>query len=113
MAALELHLEPSQISYAKGEFKSGETQRTLKLGDLAKKKPLNIVAEGKFGSTFPNGCHIAEVEVDETYIGQDRPRESGHRGGHHKRKVVSFIDRNTGRAKSVVVETVSSRPLIT
>ncbi|MGZ5090117.1 MAG: xanthine dehydrogenase family protein molybdopterin-binding subunit [Burkholderiales bacterium] len=64
LAALELHLEPSQISYAKGEFKSGETQRTLKLGDLAKKKPLNVIAEGKFGSTYPNGCHIAEVEVD-------------------------------------------------
>ena len=22
------------------------------------------MAEGKFGSTFPNGCHIAEVEID-------------------------------------------------
>jgi carbon-monoxide dehydrogenase large subunit len=64
LAALALHLEPSQISYAKGEFTSAETQRTLKLGDLAKAKPLSVIAEGKFGSTFPNGCHIAEVEID-------------------------------------------------
>jgi carbon-monoxide dehydrogenase large subunit len=27
-------------------------------------KPLNVIAEGKFGSTYPNGCHVVEVEVD-------------------------------------------------
>ncbi|MDB5863060.1 MAG: carbon monoxide dehydrogenase, partial [Betaproteobacteria bacterium] len=64
LAALEMHLEPSQISYGHGEFKSNESGRSIKLADLAKKKPLSILAEGKFGSTFPNGCHIAEVEVD-------------------------------------------------
>jgi len=36
----------------------------LKLGEIAKSKPVSITAEGKFGSTFPNGCHIAEVEID-------------------------------------------------
>ncbi len=64
LAALEMKLEPSQINYAKGEFRSAESSRALKLADLAKAKPLKVVAEGKFGSTFPNGCHIAEVEVD-------------------------------------------------
>ena len=52
------------------------------------------------------------VEVDETYIGQDKPRQSGHRGGHHKRKVLSLVDRTTGRAKSVVVETVAAKYLV-
>ncbi len=64
LAALELNLEPSQITYAHGEFRSAESRRSVKLGDLAKAKPLMLTAEGKFGSTFPNGCHIAEVEVD-------------------------------------------------
>ena len=64
LAALELKLEPSQISYAKGEFSSGQSPRTVKLSELAKAKTLSVVAEGKFGSTYPNGCHIAEVEVD-------------------------------------------------
>ena len=64
LAALELKLEPSQIIYANGEFRSGESPRAVKLADLAKTKTLHVVAEGKFGSTFPNGCHIAEVEVD-------------------------------------------------
>jgi carbon-monoxide dehydrogenase large subunit len=64
LAALEMKLEPSQINYANGEFRSAESKRTVTLADLAKTKPVKVVAEGKFGSTFPNGCHIAEVEVD-------------------------------------------------
>ncbi len=64
LAALDMKLEPSQISYAKGEFRSAESKRMVTLADLAKAKPVKVVAEGKFGSTFPNGCHIAEVEVD-------------------------------------------------
>jgi carbon-monoxide dehydrogenase large subunit len=63
-AALELAVEPSQVEYAQGVFSSRESKRTLKLGDIAKSKPVAVVAEGKFGSTFPNGCHIAEVEID-------------------------------------------------
>ncbi len=64
LAALELKLEPSQVQYAKGEFKSSESKRTLKLGELAKTKTISIMADGQFGSTFPNGCHITEVEID-------------------------------------------------
>ena len=41
-----------------------ESERIVKLADLAKTKPLSVMADGKFGSTYPNGCHIAEVEVD-------------------------------------------------
>ena len=64
LAALELAVEPSQVEYAQGVFRSTESKRTLKLGDIARAKPVSVVAEGKFGSTFPNGCHIAEVEID-------------------------------------------------
>ena len=64
LAALELKLEPSQVAYAHGQFSSPESGRALGFGDLAKEKTLSVRAEGKFGSTFPNGCHIAEVEID-------------------------------------------------
>ncbi len=64
LAALELAVEPSQVEYAHGAFRSKEARRSIKLGDLARSKPVSVVAEGKFGSTFPNGCHIAEVEID-------------------------------------------------
>ncbi|HKU70989.1 MAG TPA: molybdopterin cofactor-binding domain-containing protein, partial [Burkholderiales bacterium] len=63
-AALALGVEPSQVDYAKGVFRSKESKRQLKLGDLAKSKPVSVAAEGKFGSTYPNGCHVAEVEID-------------------------------------------------
>jgi carbon-monoxide dehydrogenase large subunit len=64
LAAEELGVEPSQVTYAKGEFQSKESSKKVTLGDLAAKKPLGVTGEGKFGSTFPNGCHIAEVEID-------------------------------------------------
>jgi carbon-monoxide dehydrogenase large subunit len=64
LAALELHVEPSQVGYASGEFSSNASERKVKLADLAKANTLSVMAGGKFGSTYPNGCHIAEVEVD-------------------------------------------------
>jgi len=64
LAALDLGVEPSQVAYAGGVFHSRESKRKVRLGDIAKSGPVSIMAEGKFGSTFPNGCHIAEVEID-------------------------------------------------
>ncbi len=64
LAALELNLEPSQVTYAKGEFRSRESTRSVTLADLAKEKTLSFIVTGKFPSTFPNGCHVVEVEVD-------------------------------------------------
>ena len=63
LAAEEMGLEPSQVTYAGGEFK-GPDGKTMTLADLAKKRPLAAKGEGTFGSTFPNGCHVAEVEID-------------------------------------------------
>ena len=64
LAALAMQVEPSQVSYAKGVFKSDVVNSSVKLADLAKTKTLSFMASGRFESTYPNGCHIAEVEVD-------------------------------------------------
>ena len=64
LAALQLSVEPSQVEYSKGVYRTRESKKTVKLGDLARSQPVTVAAEGKFGSTFPNGCHIAEVEID-------------------------------------------------
>ncbi len=64
LAALELHVEPSQVDYGHGEFRTNASDGVVKLEELAKGKTLSFMADGKFGSTYPNGCHIAEVEVD-------------------------------------------------
>ena len=57
-------VEPSQVNYAKGVFTSKESKKSVKLGDLAKDKPFAVIAGAAFGSTYPNGCHIVEVEID-------------------------------------------------
>jgi len=64
LVAEEYGLEPSQIDFAHGRFGARGEQRGITLAELAAKKPLKVRAEGTFGSTFPNGCHIAEVEID-------------------------------------------------
>ncbi|MCC7486586.1 MAG: xanthine dehydrogenase family protein [Burkholderiales bacterium] len=63
-AAQKLGVEPSQVEYARGEFRSKESKKTVTLFGLAQGEPLSALAEATVGSTFPNGCHIAEVEVD-------------------------------------------------
>jgi len=64
LAAEELGLEPSQVTYGGGEFKGPEPGMRLTLAQLAARRPLSAKGEGTFASTFPNGCHIAEVEID-------------------------------------------------
>jgi aerobic carbon-monoxide dehydrogenase large subunit len=70
LAAVELGVEPSQVDYAKGVFSARESAKHVSFGDLAKKhgqdkeKVLRVLGEGSVGSTFPNGCHVAEVEID-------------------------------------------------
>ncbi len=63
-AAESMEVEPSQVDYAKGVYQVRGEKRKISLFGLAKKKPINVTGEGSFGSTFPNGCHITEVEID-------------------------------------------------
>lgn len=55
------------------------------------------------------------VEVDETFIGHDKtikPKgEKKGRGFHHKNKVLSLVDRNSGKARSIVVNDVKASTL--
>ncbi|MBM3344100.1 MAG: xanthine dehydrogenase family protein molybdopterin-binding subunit [Betaproteobacteria bacterium] len=64
LAAEDLGVEPSQVNYCKGEFSSPHSKKKITLAQLASSKKLAVTGEGTFTSTYPNGCHIAEVEVD-------------------------------------------------
>jgi carbon-monoxide dehydrogenase large subunit len=68
VAAVELGVEPSQVQYTHGTFSARESPRQLVWMDIVrlqpKRKTFNVIGEGVVGSTFPNGCHIAEVEID-------------------------------------------------
>jgi len=56
------------VEYERGKFEAGS--KSIGFFELAKKlatsspHPMDCFAEGAFGATFPNGCHIAEVEID-------------------------------------------------
>lgn len=70
LAAQAFELEPSQVEYSLGQYRSRDGENAISLEQLARKlrdrepHPMDIVAEAKFGPTFPNGCHVAEVEID-------------------------------------------------
>jgi len=73
-----LEAAASDIAFEQGNFVIVGTDRSVSIMDLAQKlrnganlpdnapKSLDIdhVSDGPSASTFPNGCHIAEVEVD-------------------------------------------------
>jgi transposase-like protein len=68
------------------------------------------------GALAPFGENGGFVEVDETYIGRDqtiKPKgEKRGRGFHHKNKVLSLVDRNSGQARSFVVDDVKASTLV-
>jgi aerobic carbon-monoxide dehydrogenase large subunit len=67
-AATALAMPADRLRYARGRFQAG--RRSLGFLELARRlagagpHPLDMIAEGTFGATYPNGCHIAEVEID-------------------------------------------------
>jgi transposase-like protein len=63
-------------------------------------------------SGFVFGSLGGAVEVDETYIGID-PNKTRPRGGfRHKQKVLSLIDRDQGRSRSMVVDNVTAKTIV-
>jgi transposase-like protein len=68
------------------------------------------------GDLTPFGSDGGIVEVDETFIGHDRTiKPEGvkkGRGFAHKHKILSLIDRNTGRQRSMVVDSLKAADLL-
>ena len=67
LAAEVLEAAAVDIEFANGRFVVAGTDRGVALTDLARKKPgaldVSHVTE-VIPSAFPNGCHVAEVEID-------------------------------------------------
>ncbi len=62
------------------------------------------------------GIGGGSVEVDETFIGNDRTKKphgvKKGRGYEHKNKVLSLVDRSTGQARSLVVDDLKAATLV-
>ena len=65
-AAERLHIKPEALVYADGRFAAPGTNLAIGLDQLAGdgQPPLFADIRIEAESTFPNGCHIAEVEID-------------------------------------------------
>ena len=67
------------------------------------------------GDLSPFGAGGGAVEVDETFIGHDKsikPRgQKKGRGYAHKHKVLALVDRETGKARSMVVDNLKASTL--
>jgi transposase-like protein len=61
------------------------------------------------GALTPFGTGGGDVEVDETFIGREPLEPLQHGSPAHKMKVLSLIDRDTGRARSIVMDHLNSK----
>lgn len=59
----------------------------------------------------PFGAGGGFVESDETFIGIEPGEPKAKAGGNHKMKVLSLIDRTTGRARSTVLDFISAKAI--
>ncbi|MEZ5818641.1 MAG: xanthine dehydrogenase family protein molybdopterin-binding subunit [Hyphomicrobiaceae bacterium] len=71
IAAEMLEARPEEIGFADGRFPLSGTNRSVTLAEVAararEKSPTGLVEMAEFVPptvTFPNGCHLCEVEVD-------------------------------------------------
>ncbi|TMH79245.1 MAG: xanthine dehydrogenase family protein molybdopterin-binding subunit, partial [Betaproteobacteria bacterium] len=69
LASKELEAAAADIEFREGSYRIKGTDRAVALLALAQKyagtpNALDVKTEGKFGVTFPNGCHVAEVEIE-------------------------------------------------
>jgi len=98
ISAHQLH-RTLEITYKSAWFLAHRIREAMRSGDL---------------TPFGSGGGI--VEVDETFIGVDRtikPKgEKKGRGYAHKHKVLSLIDRDTGRQRSMVVDSLKAAELL-
>jgi len=62
------------------------------------------------GSLTPFGQGGGAVEADETFIGRE-PGEPITRGGNHKLKVMSLVDRDSGRKRSFVLDFINVKAI--
>jgi transposase-like protein len=83
-----------EITYKTAWFLTHRIREAMRSGDLA-----------------PFGGNGTVVEVDETFIGRLKGAPV-KRAFHHKMKVLALVDRETGRARTMVVDNVNTATLL-
>jgi len=98
MSSHQLH-RTLGVTYKTAWFMSHRIREAMRVGSLS----------------IPFGSNGGAVEVDETFIGSDSEKPKRRGGGSNKNKVLSLIDRKTGQARSMVVDSLlwaNLRPIL-
>lgn len=94
------------IASSKKGFSSNQLHRTLGVTLKTAWFMSHRIREAmRSGDLSPFGADGGAVEVDETYIGRE-PGKPVKRAFHHKMKVLTLVDRESGRARSMVVDNI-------
>jgi len=64
LAAEKLEAAAVDVEFTEGHYRIKGTDRKISLQKLAAGGGLDLQYQNKFGACFPNGCHVAEVEID-------------------------------------------------
>jgi carbon-monoxide dehydrogenase large subunit len=64
LAAEKLEAAAADLEFVAGRYRIKGTDRSIAIQALAGGGALDIAYQNKFGACFPNGCHIAEVELE-------------------------------------------------
>ncbi len=105
------------IASSKKGISSNQLHRTLgitlKSAWFMSHRVREAMKEGGFALFGAGG---GTVEVDETFIGNDRTKKpkgvKKGRGYEHKNKILSLVDRTTGRSQSIVVDNLKAATLV-
>lgn len=93
ISAHQLH-RVLEITYKSAWFLAHRIREAMRSGDLA-----------------PFGSGGGIVEVDETFIGRIKGAPK-RRAFHHKMKVLALVDRDTGKARTMVVDKTNAKTLV-
>ncbi len=100
------------ISASKKGISSNQLHRTLGITLKSAWFMSHRIREAmKDGGLDTFGSGGGTVEIDETFIGVTKEKGKDARGYAHKNKVLSLIDRSTGRARSIVVDNLKLKTL--
>ncbi len=105
------------IASSKKGFSSNQLHRSLGITLKSAWFMSHRIREAMKGNTLEAfGIDGGFVEVDETFIGQDATRDADRpkaRAGYgHKQKVLSLIDRKSGKSRSMVVDNLKVKTLL-
>ena len=100
------------VTSSKKGISAHQLHRTLEITYKSAWFLLHRIREAmRDGDLSPFGGNGAVVEVDETFIGKLKGVEK-KRAFHHKMKVLALVDRDSGKARTMVIDNVKAETLM-